>query len=401
MANRGEHAVPEVELEPLCAKLRVLLFQPRLSHYRLAVFERLAERCGSLTVMHGSIGQTNLQAGQGSCRFQRVLVAHRRRGPFRWMPAMWSATDPARYDVVIFIWNSRYVHLLPGVLRARRRGLGVAVWGHGYSKREGWWRRGLRYRIARAAHVTVTYDHRTARALVAAGFDAKRMFVAPNAIDQQAIQAARGSWLQRPAELRAFQREHDLADCPVALFVSRLLPIKQLPFLLEAWRQVLERLPNARLVLVGDGPARAELEATAERLRISRSVSFAGPIYEQMELAPYFLTARVFAYPRRIGLSLHHAFGYGLPAVVLDDPQRHGPEFEALVSGVNGIAVKPETPTAFAADLCRLLADPARAAGLGQAARETVLRDYTAERMTDGFVRAIVRAHELALAECG
>lgn len=124
-----------------CAQLRVLLFQPQLPHYRRAPFERLAERCRLLTVMHGHVGGRGFRDGAGSRRFEQILVVHKKRGPFLWMPAMWESTDPARYDVAIFTWNSRYLHLFPGALRARYRGLGVVLWGHAYSKRERGWRR--------------------------------------------------------------------------------------------------------------------------------------------------------------------------------------------------------------------------------------------------------------------
>lgn len=102
--------------------------------------------------------------------------------------------------------------------------------------------------------------------------------------------------------------------------------------------------------------------------------------------------------PRRIGLSLHHAFGYGLPAVVFDNRMRHGPEFEVLVSGRNAIIVKEDDLNELADALCSLLSDPELSARLGRNGRETILREYTVEPMVDNFTRAIARAHERAVA---
>jgi len=377
---------------------RVLVLQPALPHYREPLFGAVSERCRSLTVLYGDGAKRGLhQPAPPRRAFTAAPVRHTAVGPIWWMPAMWEAPDRARCDVAVFSWNTRYVQLVPGLLRARRRSVATVAWGHGYSKRERPWRRALRDMAARAADVVLTYNDTAAQALVARGFDPARVVVAPNAMDQTEIQAARSRWLDTGA-LAAWQDGANLRGRPTALYVSRLLFAHDLEVLLDAWRVVRGSVPEAVLVIVGDGPARAELEAYARRLGLDDAVRFLGAIYGEERLAPLFLTATVFAFPRRIGLSLHHAFGYGLPVVAFDDPTRHGPEFAILRDGVNGVIVREDDGSGLADALVAVLRDPSGARRMGEVGRQLVLGEYSFDAMVDGFVRAIDRARELARA---
>jgi glycosyltransferase involved in cell wall biosynthesis len=374
--------------------LRVGIFQPCIPRYRVALFERLAMRVRELTVIAGPLDNA---AGFGAVsdtgRFQRRIVTHRRVGPFVWMPAMWRAASPAQFDVLVYTWNTRYAMLLPGVLRARARGLGTVLWGHGYSKRETALRRAMRNAVGSRADALLLYGRDAADRLVAEGFPAKHVHVATNALDQDAISAARARWLAAPDELRAFQTARGAADRPMALYVSRLSPGRDLSDLFDAWKLVLERVPDALLAVVGDGPGRAACEDYCHALGISRSVLFAGAVYGEDMIAPWFLTARVLSFPNQIGLTLHHALGYGCPVVTYDTPELHGPEFAALRSGVNGFAIPPGDTRALAARVADLLQNDEQARTMGAAARQTIVSAFTLDNAVDGFIEAIRSAH--------
>ena len=85
-----------------------------------------------------------------------------------------------------------------------------------------------------------------------------------------------------------------------------------------------------------------------------------GAIYDDMDLAPYLMSAAVFAFPRAMGLSAMHAFGYGLPVVTCDDAATHGPEFEALRDGENARLYRPGDAADFARCMLECLDDPER-----------------------------------------
>ena len=138
-------------------------------------------------------------------------------------------------------------------------------------------------------------------------------------------------------EIRA---RHGLADRPVVVCVSRLVPRKGQDVLILAMRDVVRRVPDAALLIVGDGPYRRTLEQMAFDAP-PRSVILAGEVSEE-ELPRYYAAGDVFAMPcrtRRGGLEVEgwgnvfiEAAACARPVVVGDS----GGAREALIDGLTG-----------------------------------------------------------------
>ena len=183
-----------------------------------------------------------------------------------------------------------------------------------------------------------------------------------------------------------------LADPPTAAFVGRLVPQKGCDVLLRAFALVTRDLPHARLLVVGDGPQRGELERLAAELRLP--ARFTGHIAtEQME--PLLAGAWVQVVPSR------YAEGFGNvaveaamrgTAVIASDA---GGLRDVIEPNQTGLLVAPGDPAALASALTALLRHRDRAEQLGAAARQRALRHFTADRMVEDFLghyRAIVSA---------
>ncbi len=370
---------------------RVCIVQQVLPHYRVPVFDLLGRQPGiSLTVSCAAEGMGSLETVAGTDHFEVRHRPIRRIGPFLYQSSMREMATSGEFDVVIFTWNRRILGLGATLRAARRRGVRTVLWGHGYSKNESWWRSTARNMLARHADALLLYNHSAAANLIRKGFDPKRVFVGLNAIDQQPIQAARTHWSEAPEALRAFQREHGL-DGSVAVFISRMEADKHVPLLLESWTHVITRRPSARLVLVGKGAELERLKAMANSLGLGNHVVFTGPIYDDKDLAPWCMSASCFVYPRAIGLSIFHAFGYGLPVVTSDDLPSHNPEIEAFREGENGLMYRDGNAGDFAAKILRCFEDDSLRKKLAEGALETVLGPdgFNIERMVRGFVNAI------------
>lgn len=375
------------------ARLRVLVFQPALPHYRTPFFAALARRVARLRVVYGRPNRRAALHSAETVGFEAEAVAHRRIGPFLWMPALGARRDPREWDVVVFSWNLRYWHLPAALRRCRRRGIASAVWGHGTSPGDRSLERRLRYAIARRADAVITYGERGRAAAVEHGLDAARVFAAPNALDQSEVRRLRAEYDAEPGRLAAFRAEQGLGGGPIALFVSRLVQASDFDELLAAWGRVEPQVRDAWLVVIGDGPARAAIEGRCSALRLSR-VRFLGAIYEEAALAPWFLSAACLAMPRRVGLSLNHAFAYGLPLVSFDTPTQHGPEFEHAVHGQTALLAPDRDPNGLASALTSMLTDASRQKQLSVNARACAEK-LTLEPMVAGFTRALeaARAH--------
>jgi glycosyltransferase involved in cell wall biosynthesis len=213
--------------------------------------------------------------------------------------------------------------------------------------------------------------------------------VALNSLDQGPIQAAREKWRQQPGAMEAFRRENDLEPGPVLLYVSRLDPKNRLDLLFEAVAQLRSKFQHLRVIIVGGGDDGGRLEEMARRLDILPHVRFLGAVYDEEHLAPWFLSSNLFVYPANIGLSLLHAFGYGLPVVTSDDLAAQNPEIEALENGNNGLLYTAGDAHALAEAISNALSDPARLSLMAAAAEATVRDRFNVATMIDGMEAAI------------
>ena len=185
------------------------------------------------------------------------------------------------------------------------------------------------------------------------------------------------------------------AGVPLVLAVARLFQEKGIQHLLRAWPRVLDRLPDARLAIVGDGGYRATLEAQAASLGLAR-VRFIGTV--PLEALPAMYAAcDLFVNPTvRINgydLTILQAMAAARAVVVSDI----GSVPTAVADGIDGVLVPPTNSVALAAAIATLLQDPARRAALGEAARRTVMERFSVEALIAGTL-AVYRAARAAVA---
>lgn len=174
---------------------------------------------------------------------------------------------------------------------------------------------------------------------------------------------------------------------PVVLFLARLTRQKGASFLLEAAPAILDRVPGARLVIAGEGEARAELIETSASLGVAASVFFPGSLSDAARDRAY-RDAAVFVLPsvsEPFGLTPLEALRFGTPSVI------------SAASGVREVltsapAPEPGDVDAFAGEVVALLLDEERRAAQVAAGRREIVGatwDRSARALTDTFSRAI------------
>lgn len=373
--------------------IRVVIAQPALPKYRIPVFRELASRPGiELTVTYGSDKHLENREADG---FTAMPVRQRRIGAgrmhFFWDGAAIKHADPRKADVLVLGWNTRSLSLPIAAGRARKRGLGVVLWGHGFSKSEAGWRRRLRDRVGVLADSVMFYNRAAAGRFSEVSGRTDDVFVALNTLDTAPISQAESWWRDNPAELDAFKASHAI-DGPMILFVSRLLEDNKIDTLFAAAAKLAPDFPSLKIAVVGGGPDRERLQRRAQELGVADRVLMPGPVYEERELAPWFLASSVFCYPVNIGLSILHAMAYGLPVVTSDDIPSHNPEIEALRDHENGMLYDDGSPDDMAAKLRTIIANPDLRLKLGAEARRTAHEEFTLARMVDGMEAAIRKA---------
>lgn len=377
--------------------IRVTFVEPSLAAYRVPFFRKLARRPElDVTLLYAQSGRVNA-APDG---FNAHLVGRRTvrvaGQPIYWQPSQISAVDPDRADVVSFDWDVHYALLVPALLRAKARGVASILWGHGTSGNDGTWKAWPRQELARLADVLVTYAEDARRQYIARGWDADRVWCAPNAIDQAPVQdaydAVRAGFTREEDATDAARRHLRLRDGPVLLFVSRLDAVRRLDVLIDAAAIVARSHPAVQLAIVGDGAERGPIERRAADAGIAHVVRFAGAEYDEVRLARWYAAADVVVHPAWLGLSVYHAMGHGRPVVTADDAHLHPPEAASIVHGHTGLRFPANDAAACAAAVGRLLDDTALRLRLGRTARERAVREHSIDRMVDRFAGAIAAA---------
>jgi glycosyltransferase involved in cell wall biosynthesis len=171
---------------------------------------------------------------------------------------------------------------------------------------------------------------------------------------------------------------------PVAASVSALRPQKSLEVLLEAVPLVWERVPEARIAVVGNGPEREWLQELARTLGLTADPRFLMTPFEP-PTARYLKASDVFVLSSSyegLPLAVLEALACGVPQVVTDV----GGTTEA-VTPETGIAVPLRDPPALARAIAELLTDPGRRASMSQASRARHAERFALEPMVEATAR--------------
>lgn len=171
---------------------------------------------------------------------------------------------------------------------------------------------------------------------------------------------------------------------PVIGIVAELSAIKDHATFLRAARVVVDQVPRARLLVVGDGACRAELEALADSLEITANVRFTGVRRDVARLLRALDVFTLSSLSECFSIALLEAMACGKPAVCT----AVGGTAEIIDDGTTGYLVPPKDPQQLAIRLLELLSDPIAARRMGSAGRERVVAEFSLDRSVAAAQRA-------------
>jgi glycosyltransferase involved in cell wall biosynthesis len=217
------------------------------------------------------------------------------------------------------------------------------------------------------------------------GFPQHKVCVIPNGIDTQCF---------RPDDLARQQIRRELGisrTAPVFGMVAALRPEKNHPLLISAAQRVLRQVPQARFLIVGDGPERPKLEAHVRQCRMEHPLLFLGNRHDVSSvlasLDAFVLTSHNEANP----VSILEAMSSELPIVAT----RVGSISEVVRHGVEGFLVDPDDCEALAELMIGLARDAGQRRRMGGACRRRVQDIGCVEAMVGGYeglIESIYRA---------
>jgi glycosyltransferase involved in cell wall biosynthesis len=244
---------------------------------------------------------------------------------------------------------------------------------------------GIRRRLFKRVGLWVALTREMERELIDFGIARDRITVIYNA----------STALPRPhdnaATRAALRKELGLTSGKVGVFLGRLAAEKNLDVLIDAWGRIVEVDPDAQLLILGEGGAYRNVEASlVERVRqrgLEGVIHFLGHVSNPQD---YLMAADVFILPSAAeGMSnaLVEAFACGAPIVATDIPANA----EICVDGKNALLVPVADAAALEAAILKIFHSPELARRLGNAAKRTASTDLSVERMIDAYVAAYER----------
>jgi glycosyltransferase involved in cell wall biosynthesis len=214
--------------------------------------------------------------------------------------------------------------------------------------------------------------------------DAEKILVLPNGVDTEEF---------RPRAPRAdLRRDLGIPDgAPVVAVVASLFSFKGHEVFLRAAARVLKSHPNARFLVIGEGPERANLEQRVQEMHIDGAVRFLGRRRDVTELLTLVDVSVLSSQWEAAPISALEAMACEVPVVCT----RVGALPEMVLDGETGFLVGVGDDAGLAAGIARLLGDPALRRKMGQASRRRVVELYnlsTLTRRREALYRELVEA---------
>lgn len=219
------------------------------------------------------------------------------------------------------------------------------------------------------------------------GFIAVSRFTADLMTERLGLDREKVHVVQNGIDLAGYEPATHPPTAPTIGFLARMCADKGLPTLVDAFLSLLERgkVPDARLVVVGvqlseDQPALRELEKRIAAAGAADRVSF-HPNVSRAEKIDHLRSFSVLSVPANygesFGLYLLEAMACGVPVV----QPRHGGFIEVVEATGGGLLYDPEDDDGLVSGLEELLLDGERARDLGQRGRESVIANFSSDRM--------------------
>lgn len=370
---------------------RVGIIQRVLPAYRAGFFNALANACSAgVSVFAGqsradeSIGMINQLKNAEFMHARNWEIFHPHAAPYLlWQGGLYKWLDTWNPDVLIVEANARYLSVRAALRWMHKRNRPVVGWGLGVrglsapGREEGVFRK-LQDWLWRSFILSfdsvIAYSQKGARQYQQVGLPVEKIFVAPNAV------ASRPGF---PPPGRPPQFE----GRPRVLFVGRLQKRKRIDNLLWACARLPENL-QPDIWVVGDGPARSELQSLAAE--IYPEAQFLGEL-RGAALELYFARADLFVLPGTGGLAVQEAMSFGLPVIVAEGDGTQGETVRTRGDRGpgNGWIVSPNNDSALEQALRVALSDVESLRKMGAESYRIVAEEYNLENMVQVFVKAL------------
>jgi len=346
---------------------KILILQNKLLHYRKALYNELAKKY-EVTILHSgkpSVHETD--------NYKETIVSLKKIGPFYFQSKVLQEVRNVKYDVVISMFDIRWVNNI------------LSMYMHNKNTKFIWWgawltnskiTNNIRLYLINKQYTSIMYTQEAKEEFVKLGVNAEKLFVANNTFDVG-------------RRVKSYQNEIKNS----ILFVGSLDARKQNDILINAFFNIQQKIDKTiKLIIIGDGNERKNLENLIDKLGLGQKVQFEGKITDSNILLNYYSEAIVSVSFGQAGLSTLQSLGYGVPFLTKKNAISGG-EITNIKDRYNGILCD-DNILSLEHNLLKLCNDMKFTRELGKNAYDYYNEYCTIENMAQGFRDAIENTRE-------
>lgn len=309
-------------------KKRILFIQPIVSHYRKSVVEEITnlEPFSNFWGTSDFQGVAPLEGISNVNNGFKTKIINISGSKFVWYKGLFShfvrdkSTHVVLSGVNPLLINIFIIFIYAKLFTNKR----VYWWSQGKRFKQGFFGKRFRYLFYKYSDGVFLYSKQGKENFIAEGLPEEKLHVINNCLNYEDY-----GWLNYPLDIK------DKNEFRI-LYTGRLSRRKKINVLIEAFRLIKDKgIENVYLDIVGDGDQLMTLKKYAEQTSIDSFVNFHGAKYGE-DVHRYFLNADLVVCPGAIGLSIVHAFSFGIPVITGKGDEAHSSELELLKQGQNG-----------------------------------------------------------------
>lgn len=219
------------------------------------------------------------------------------------------------------------------------------------------------------------------------GFENKNIVAMNNGLDQKKIDAEIARWPKE--KLINWQKKNHILNKNIIVSCGRLIEKNNYELIIHAIKIIKETIPDILWCCIGDGDQALLLQKLVAENSLENNVKFAGEIYEEADLCPWFLSSKIFVHPAGIGLSIIQAFGFGLPLITHGKAELHGPEYIAFENNKTGLNYEMYNINDLAQKIMKLLESDEKLQITKDYVQSIVREKYNVDMMSTRFLEMV------------
>ena len=346
---------------------KILILQNEISAYSVVTYNYIADKF-DLTVAYFEKDKSKID-----CKFSKIKLRSKCVGPFVFVKGVRKLAR--QFDVVTFLPNLRVFNywilpFLPHTFKLINWSIGFRVsYTHPYvTNRKHTFADWLFMKILNSSDSSIFYMDKSKEFWKNSSLDMSKVFVAPNTTNV----------------IDSFFDENIKRNI---LFVGSLYKGKGIDLLINSFKKAIDKTnSNIKLIIVGDGEMRSEIETQISSCGLNHQVLLTGGIYDEKELVKHFESSLLCVSPTQGGLSVPKSMGYGVPFATRKDAITGG-EIYHIHNGIDGILYdKDEELSDLLVDVIR---HPKKYIEMGLKAKFYYEGHATPFHMAEGAIKAI------------